>query len=118
MYWLLPLLIVAATPAAPIDPRHPDAVEIFHCGFEEKSDRDLDGWPDKWTRKRGPNYPGYLPIKIVESATPEGQFALRIGLNGGAAMVSTPPIEVDSAFSYVLEACLRTEGLKHDRAII
>src|SRR5262249_1628697 len=71
-----------------------------------------------WTRKRGANFPAYLPVRIVETRAPEGQFALRIGLNGGAARISTPPIEVGSVFSYVLEACLRTHGLHNDRAFI
>jgi hypothetical protein len=118
MNLLLLLLIVATQPLAPIESRHPDAVEVFHCGFEEAMDKDANFWPDGWTRKKGPNFPAYLPIKIVEAETPEGHYALRIGLNGNAGCVSTPPIEVGSLFSYVLEGTIRTEGLKHDRAFI
>ncbi len=118
MSFLLSLLIVAAQPAAPTDARNPDAVQVFHCGFEPTTDRDVDGWPDGWTRKHGPNYPSYLPIRIVETGSSEGHYALRLGLNGGAAVAYSPPIEVGSLFSYVLEVFLKTEGLKHDRAYI
>ncbi len=110
------LLIVAANLSAPIDVRHPDAVEMFHCGFEPADDREYDGWPDGWTRKRGTTHPAYLPARIVETAAPEGHAALRIDLNGGAATILSPDIEVKPLFSYVVEGFVRTEGLKHDRA--
>ncbi len=118
MSLLLSLLIVAALPRAPIDSRQPDAVEVFHSGFEETADGDVDGWPDGWMRQRGPHYPAYLPVRIVATEAPEGHYALRIGLNGGAASISTPPIEVSSVFSYVLEGYIKTDGLKNDRAYI
>ncbi len=111
---LLSLLILTAQPAAPIDNRQPDAVEVFHCGFEASADEDYDGWPDHWTRKRGPEYPGYLQVNISEEPSSEGNRCLRISLNGGAVEVSSPKIEIGSLFSYVLEGYLKTEGLRHD----
>ncbi len=113
---VLGLLILAVQPTAPIDARHPDAVEIFHSGFETADDREYDGWPDGWTRKRSPAHPAYLPARIVETSTPEGKAALRIDLNGFGAVILSPEIEVKPLFSYVLEGYVRTEGLKHDRA--
>jgi hypothetical protein len=113
---VLGLLILAANPSAPIDLHHPDAVEIFHCGFEQASDREYDAWPDGWTRKRGRQYPAYLPARIVEAPAPDGQAALRIDLNGGRAAIFSPELEVKPLFSFVLEGSVRTEGLKHDRA--
>ena len=118
MSFLLALLIVAAQAAAPSESRQPDAVEIFHCGFEAAADRDVDSWPDGWTRTRGPNFPAYLPIEILRSECPEGRCALRMKLNGGGAAIYTTPIEVGSRFSYVLEGYLKTEGLKANRAFI
>lgn len=112
------MLILAAQAAAPITQRQPDAVEIFHCGFEASADEDYDGWPDRWTRKRGPNYPGYQPVQISEEPSPEGSSCLRMALNGGAVQVSSPKIEVGSMFSYVLEGYLKTEGLINDEAYL
>jgi hypothetical protein len=110
------LLILAVHPSAPIDTRHPDAVQMFHCGFEAADDREFDGWPDGWTRKRSSAHPAYLPARIVETPAPEGQAALRIDLNGNGAVVFSPDIEVKPLFSYVVEGFVKTEGLKHDRA--
>ena len=50
---LLSLLIVATAAPAPTGQRHPEAVTLFECGFEEKSDTNFDQWPDHWTRRRG-----------------------------------------------------------------
>ena len=116
MNLLWSLLILAANQAAPIESRHPEATEVFHCGFERQNDADYDAWPDGWTRRRGPKYPRYLRIRIVDTPSPQGDSALRIELNGGAAVVSSDRIEVQGLFSYVLEGYLRTEGLVHDRA--
>lgn len=112
----LALVILAAQTVAPTDPRQPDAVEVFHCGFEPSADEDYDGWPDHWTRKRGPAYPGYQQVQISEENAPEGASCLRMTLNGGAVQVSSPKIEVASMFSYVLEGYLKTEGLVNDDA--
>ncbi len=116
MNLLWSLLILAANHAAPIESRHPEATEVFHCGFERQNDADYDAWPDGWTRRRGPKYPRYLRIRIVDTPCPQGDSALRVDLNGGAAVVSSDHIEVQGLFSYVLEGYLRTEHLVNDRA--
>ncbi len=116
MNLLLSLLILAANQAAPIDSRHPEATEVFHCGFERIHDADYDTWPDGWTRRRGERYPRYLRIGIVDTPLSQGESALRIDLNGGAAVYSSGHIEVQALFSYVLEGYVRTEGLVNDRA--
>ena len=91
---------------------------MFYCSFEDASDADLDGWPDHWTRRRSKN-PRYLPIGIVEEPnSPDGRHAPRIGMNGGAAEMVSPSIEVGSLFSYVLEGRIRTADLRRDRAYI
>ena len=71
----LGLLIVAANLSAPIDMRHPDAVEMFHCGFEPENDREYDGWPDGWMCKRGPTHPAYLPAESSDGCA-EGRRRL------------------------------------------
>lgn len=115
MNLLVSLLIVTALPDAPMQARNPDAVEVFHCGFEEAWDEDFDTWPDHWIRQRGPEFPRYLPIKITDEAAAEGEYSLRMQLDGGAAAISSPHIDVGALFSYVLEISLKTEGLVHDR---
>lgn len=110
----------SAAQAPPAPQRHPDAVEAFHCGFESDSKRDWDEnhdlLPDGWTRRSGPAYPHYLKTEISAADAAEGKHALRIALNGGAAALASPPIEVGPEFSYVLECQVRAIGLVHDVA--
>jgi hypothetical protein len=106
--------------APPPNQRHPDAVEAFHCGFETDERRDWDEnhdlLPDGWTRRNGPDYPHYLKIEMTASEAAEGKHALRMSLNGGAAAMASPPIEVGPEFSYVLECRVKTIGLVHNVA--
>jgi hypothetical protein len=113
---LLGLLIVTAVAGEPRHQRHPEAVTLFECGFEEDWDKNFDAWPDRWTRRRSPGYPHYLSIKINRQPSAQGKRCLRIGLNGGAATVHSPPIEVGALYSYVMEAQLKTDSLKYDHA--
>jgi len=115
---LVPLLIVAIGPDAPIGQRYPEAIQGFHCSFDETSDENFDGWPDGWTRRRGPGFPHYVKIGIAEEMSPANQRSLRIDLDGGGATAYSPPIAVASLFSYVLEAYVRTEGLQRDTAFV
>src|SRR5687767_11362989 len=95
---LLPLVLIVSTlGVAPIDGRYPQAVEIYSCGFEQGTDRNFDGWPDDWTRRRGPKYPHYLSIQVSQESVPEGQQCLRMTLDGGAAQVQSPPIPIERA---------------------
>ncbi len=120
--WLL-LLILAAPPEVPSDASSDTpalaSVDVLDCDFGEAYDRNFDGWPDNWTRQRGPGYPQFVSAKIVgepkNAAKPE-RYALRIDLDGGAAAIHSPPIPISQLFSYRLEADLRTEGLSHDVA--
>ena len=43
---------------------------------------------------------------------------LQVDLDGGGAAVFSPPVEVGSSYSYVLEGSMRTEGLEQDRAFL
>lgn len=113
---LLPTLILAANPLAPIDGRYPDATALFECNFGEADDVNYDGWPDQWSRRHGPGYPHYLSISIIPDRTAPGGYCLRMELDGGAAAVASPPIQISSAHSYVLEGLVKTEGLDHNEA--
>lgn len=97
-------------------PTQPDAMVVFRSSFEDPSDRDLDGWPDGWVRKRGPDYPWYLKIGMRHEPAIDGNQALRIELNGSAGAAFGPPIAVRSQFSYLFEGYIKTAGLRHDAA--
>ena len=116
MNFLLPLLILTAQPDPSTDRRHPDAVLVYHCDFGPKADTNFDQWPDDWRRRTGRGYPQYLPIGIRKEPAAIGEHCLRIQLDGSAAVVYSPPIEVSPRFSYVLEGFLKTDALKHDVA--
>ncbi|MEX2140045.1 MAG: hypothetical protein WD894_12340 [Pirellulales bacterium] len=108
--------------------RPPEAVELFNCDFGPAWDANFDNWPDRWSREQSVDFPHYLKIGIVDDPSPKNsaaaepsqapQRALRVELNGGAAAVHTPPIEVHAMYTYVVEAYVRTEGLKHDEACL
>ena len=115
---LLTILILAAGVAAPTDVRYPDALEVFHCDFGPDWNHSFDGWPDRWTSQRSAAYPAYLPKRIVDDPSAAGGHCLRIDLDGGAAAISSPPLKISAIFSYVVEARIKTDGLKHDAAYI
>ncbi|HEX7448927.1 MAG TPA: NEW3 domain-containing protein [Pirellulales bacterium] len=115
---LSPLLILTAGWAAPLVSRHPDAVPLYHCGFEQDADEDYDNWPDGWSRRRGPGYPHYVPVRITGDEAAEGKRSLRINLDGGAAMAYSPPVPIDPGHDYVLGGQLKTQRLVHDRAFV
>ena len=92
---------------------------VFACDFEEGSDPNYDGWPDGWTRKRGPSYPQYLRMKIDEDCSALDRGAVfRFFLDGGAAKAVSPKRAIEPRFSYRLEALVKGFGLKHDHVSI
>jgi len=115
---LYSLLILAIGPLAPTEGRYPEATEIFACHFNPDCDQNFDGWPDGWSRRRSPEYPRYIPIRLFAEATPSGTHSLRIDLDGGAAVAYGPPIPASSLQDYVCEGLVVTEGLQYDRAWI
>ncbi|MEW4454713.1 hypothetical protein AB1L30_18760 [Bremerella sp. JC817] len=117
--FLLSLFILAADwKDAPIEQRHPEAIELFQCDFGETVDLNYDLWPDQWTRRTGPGYPRYIDVEINEDETAGNGRSLLVDLDGGAATIYSPPIAVRDIFSYVLEGRLKTEGLHYDKAYI
>lgn len=118
---LFPLLILAADSATRRDHPQVEEVELRRWDFEEADDAYYDDWPDGWTRRQGPGYPRYLEIGIVTDSQPprpSGSRCLRMDLDGGAALVSSPPVPINPQFSYVLEAAVKTVGLKSDEAYV
>jgi hypothetical protein len=106
-------------PAA--DDSLPHAVQVFRCDFEQASDRNYDGWPDGWVRRRGRDFPTFIKIGILPELTREDSTAeryLQMELSGGSAAVVTPLYSLGARGSFLLEAKVRTKGLKHDQAYL
>ena len=57
-------------------------------------------------------------MKISQQLPANGQQCLRVDLDGGAAAAFGPPIPVNALFTYAMDAEVRTDGLKFDRAYI
>ena len=116
------LLILAALASGTSDAQPgsapSDAVEIFHCSFARDWDANFDDWPDGWQRQRGAEYPHYVKIGIEADATASQERCLTIGLDGGAAAVHSPELQVSPNFSYVLHCRVKSAGLKHDRVFV
>jgi hypothetical protein len=115
--WALIASLILPAAAACGEERADDAVSVFHCTFDEAWDMNFDRWPDRWVRQTGVKYPHYVNIGIHDDDTAVGK-CLRLELDGAAACVSSPPIRVMSRFSYVFEARLKNEGLKHSVVVI
>lgn len=131
MHWLLPLVILSVPPTASIDLDAAHAVEIYRCDFTHQvwkdavrpADVNYDTWPDDWTRRRDKHHPVFLKIGIVageiaqprpvEDAPDEPRW-LRVALDGGAAAVYAPAIEVSSHFAYCVETRFCTAQLRYD----
>jgi len=118
MLALLTVLIITAADASPTVSRYPEATTLFECTFDEKADTNFDQWPDVWTRRRGPGYPLYVSVTIQEQRGPEGNRVLQIDLDGGGAVALGPPIAIEPSMACALEAWVKTEGLKYDRAFV
>lgn len=109
-------LILAFVSAAPIEPRYPEATEVFHATFDASQDRDYDGWPDGWRRRHGPGYPHFVRIGIENTKHPTAGRCLAIVLDGGAGAALSPAFAAAPLYDYVADGFIRTEGLVHDRA--
>lgn len=107
-------LMVRAASAKKIE-RPADAIEVFHCDFDDSWDENFDDWPDRWTRQSGAGFPHYVDVRIRDTDGPgatSGRY-LEIDLDGASAEISSPPIRVMSRFSYLLVTRLYVSGLKH-----
>ncbi len=113
---LLALLIVAAPAGSATSVA--GASSVFECDFEADADRNFDGWPDDWARRRGPGFPHYVGVRMSRDPAAAGNGCLRVDLDGGGAVLYSPPIEIRRGYSYVVQASLKTLGLKHDQAFV
>ena len=118
MLTCLTLLLGAATLEPSEEARQSEAVEVYSCDFGTSTDVNHDRWPDHWKRQRSPRYPAYIDIGIADADTPNDKRCLQVEMNGGAAMIQSPPIPISPLFSYLLECEVRTSGLKNTGARI
>ncbi len=112
---ILTALAAQANPPQDHHARDVDAVEIFYCNFDRSWDVNYDQWPDKWKRLLSPELPHYIKINLEDDATAVAGRCLTIHMNGGNALVESPPVAVSEKFSYVVEAKLRMTNLRHTR---
>ncbi len=85
---------------------------VFAANFFEDEDLNYDGWPDGWTRRRGPRYPHFVEMTIQSDAAGGRYFSVQ--LDGGAAAAFSPHVAIDAFHGYVLRLELRTRDLKRD----
>ena len=104
------ILSVLAAPAS--EDRHVDAVEIFSYDFGAEWDKNYDLWPDHWRRQIGPGRPHYVKVQLEDDAQAVAGRCLRVFLNGGGALLTSPTVGVTDKFSYVVDARLKAENLK------
>jgi hypothetical protein len=112
------LALILSPPAVASDEPHPDAVNVFHCTFGDEWDVNYDGWPDRWVRKSGVDYPHYVKIEIQDNDSAPNKRCLSLNLDGAAAAISSPPIRVMPRFRYVLEALVKNENLEHSSVVL
>jgi hypothetical protein len=109
------MLILSAEAAAGTGGLPSDAVAVFRGDFEAASDTNSDAWPDQWTRRRGPGYPTYVSVEVVDDErSSSANRCLQIRFDGGAAEVYSPTIRVSSRFNFMLDARIRIDGFKHN----
>jgi len=140
MHLFTTCLILTALATSTNGASEPVAAEVYRCDFEADADLDYDVWPDGWSRRRDRDFPDYVQIGIVpmppdlpvrlptgprktsptpaQNARPAGKHCLAIELDGGAGAAVSPLIPVSTRYSFILEAKVRTAGLKHDAAKI
>ncbi|HUG94038.1 MAG TPA: hypothetical protein VML55_24620 [Planctomycetaceae bacterium] len=95
------------------------AAPVLHVSFEsEREDRDYDGHPDDWTRRKGPGFPAYVNVSIDREQGSDGRQSLRFDVDGGQAALYSPPVPIDPLHAYVFRGAIRTEGLEHDAAVV
>jgi hypothetical protein len=95
------------------------AIQVFHYSFENNQDRDFDGQPDDWTRRKGPEFPFYVKAEIdPQRGQGESSQSLRFFVNGGPVVFYSPPVKIDGLHSYVFEGYVRTQLLRNDAVVI
>jgi len=122
-------LVCLALPATP-DTSDPfsQAISVLRFSFENDEtrpydgDKDFDGLPDDWSRRKGPGFPAYIDTVVDRNRARHGRSSLRFDVNGGPAILYSPVTRevgrIDPFFAYVFQGYLRTQLLEHDAAVV
>ena len=104
------------------------ATDVLKFTFDEKEDREPDGQPDDWYRRRGPGFPFFVDADIVddhghiEAEEEHDDHSLHVAINGGRFAMYSPfqnaEAHIDPAFNYVFSGYVRTERLINDAAVL
>ena len=96
-------------------------VEVLHYSFDDKEELDpLPGrdQPRDWTRRKGPQFPGYVKTGIDKARGNNSRHSYWFEVNGGQAISYSPPVQIDALHSYVFQGYIRTQLLKHNAALL
>jgi hypothetical protein len=107
----------AVSPPATADP-YAHAIEVKRFSFESDEDKDYDGHPDDWSRRRGAGFPHYVRASIDRKLGYDGKQSLRYELNGAKVAFYSPLLRIDHEYGYVLTGRILTEGMQNDAAMI
>ncbi len=95
--------------------RYPNSEQVYRCAFDAIDDPNFDGWPRDWTRLKGSAFPHYVKMAIARNEVgPDGTAPMRVDLDGGAAAMFSPAIEIEHQSSYVVEVETQASGLRFD----
>lgn len=104
------------------------ADEVLRFSFENAperpydGDRDFDGSPDDWSRRKGDGFPAYVKAGIDRTRGFNSPQSLRVDVNGGQLTLYSPLNElvgrIDSRHAYVFQGCIRTQLLQNDAALL
>jgi hypothetical protein len=74
------------------------AQPVVVCQFDERCDRDYDGWPDEWFRERSREFPRHPIVRIVhrgqsapETPSKNGSKFSSSGVDATASQLYSPP---------------------------
>jgi hypothetical protein len=118
--WLLACQLTATVAADVTDEAAAPMVPVAVCrySFGADQDRDFDGIPDGWTRRKGPEFPRYVKAGLDQHLGHTDETSLRIQANGGAAAYYSPFVRIDGLHTFYFEGYIRTAGLQHDAAVL
>ena len=126
--YLLCAAMTATHPAVGDQDPFNGAVEALRFSFENDArrpydgDKDFDGQPDGWSRRRGNGFPSYIATGIDRKHARDGRQSLLFKVNGGQAVTYSPVNRyvgrIDAEHSYIFQGFIRTQRLKHDAALI
>ncbi len=94
-------------------------VPIVTYSFEEGEDKDYDGLPDKWWRRKGTEYPKYNTVTIDRETGSGGTLqSLRFDLKRKEIAYYSPIKKIDAPHSYLLTGKIKTQSLANSAAVV